>query len=69
MDNTEKVKQIIDQKHEKSNGSCGIYIPELSNETQLEYEALKPILKQLYEEKFFILREGLNGKMIFKSNK
>lgn len=66
MDDTQKVKEAIDEKHKSSGGSCGIYIPDLALETQLPYAVLNPILKQLYDEKYFRLREGLNGKMIFK---
>jgi len=66
MDNTEKVKAFIDKKHKESGGSCGTYIPDISIETELEYDVLKPILKQLHNDKYFFLREGLNGKLIFK---
>lgn len=67
MDDTQKVKEAIDGKHKSSGGSCGMYVPDLSKETELTYAVLRPILKQLYDEKYFILREGLNGKMIFKN--
>lgn len=66
MDHTEKVKSIIDKKNKDSNGSCGIAIPDMALQSQLSKEELNPILKQLYSEKYFILREGINGKLIFK---
>lgn len=66
MDSTEKVKGIIDKKHKDSNGSCGISIPDMALQSRLSNKELNPILKQLYAEKYFILREGVNGKLIFK---
>lgn len=66
MDNTEKVKGVIDKKHADSNGRCGIYIPDMAIESSLPYEVLNPILRSLYNEKYFILKQGINGKMIFK---
>jgi len=66
MDHTEIVKGIIDKKNKDSNGSCGISIPDMALQSQLSNEELNPILKQLYSEKYFILREGINGKLIFK---
>jgi len=67
MDNTERIKEIIDKKHSNSNGSCGILIPDMAIESNLSYEFLNPILRILYEEKYFVLKQGINGKMIFKS--
>lgn len=67
MDNTGIVKQIIDKKHSSSNGSCGILIPDMAIESNLSYEVLNPILRILYDEKYFILKQGINGKMIFKN--
>lgn len=69
MDNVEKVKDLIDKNYIKSEGKCGLPIPELQIESEIPNEALKVILRQLYDEKYFRLREGLNGKMIFKNNK
>lgn len=66
MDKTEIVKEIIDRKHALSNGSCGLNITDLAFKTQLPYTELNPILKQLYDDKYFVLREGINGRMIFK---
>jgi len=67
MDEVEKVKAIIDKHHTKSDGSCGLPIPMLQIESEISNEELKVILRKLYEEKYFRLREGLNGKLIFKT--
>lgn len=66
MGDVEKVKAIIDKNHTKSNGSCGLPIPELQIESDMDSQTLNGILRQLYNEKYFILRKGLNGKLIFK---
>jgi hypothetical protein len=66
MDNVEKIKAIIDKQHAISEGKCGIPIPVIQNESEMDIEPLNVILRQLYNEKYFILRNGLNGKLIFK---
>ena len=66
MDHTQKVKQLIDQKHQSSNGSCGILIPELAISIGVDHQTLNLILRELYAEKYFILKKGINGRMIFK---
>jgi len=67
MDNTQKVIQTIDKKHQSSNGSCGTLIPDMAFATGLDYEILNLILRKLYSEKYFCLKDGINGKMIFKN--
>lgn len=66
MDNVDNVKNIIDKKHAASEGSCGTPIPDLQQESEIEHEDLKVILRQLYDQKYIKVREGLNGKLIFK---
>lgn len=66
MDNVEKVKNLIDKRHKESEGKCGLPIPELQTESKISNEDLKPILRKLYDEKYIKVREGLNGKLIFK---
>jgi len=66
MERIEFVKNIIDKTHNDSNGSCGVYIAFIQKQIQLTMGELNPILRKLYNEKYFVLREGLNGKLIFK---
>lgn len=66
VDNVEKVRKIINKRHKESEGKCGLPIPELQIESEISNEALKPILRQLYDDKYIKVREGLNGKLIFK---
>ena len=67
MTQTDKIKELITQKHQSSSGRCGLYIVDLQNELKLTDEELKPLLRELYDEKFFIIREGLNGKLLCKN--
>lgn len=67
MTQTDKIKELITQKHQSSSGRCGLYIVDLQNELKLTDEELKPLLRQLYYEKFFIVREGLNGNLLCKN--
>lgn len=62
----EIVKEIISKNHKETNGSCGIYIATIQQQYKIPMNKLNPILRKLYEEKYFNLREGLNGKLIFK---
>lgn len=64
----EVVKEIISKNHKETNGSCGIYIAAIQQQSKIPMNKLNPILRKLYEEKYFNLREGLNGKLIFKRN-
>ena len=66
MTQTDKIKELITQKHTTSSGRCGLYIVDLQNELKLTIEELRPLLRKLYEQKFFIVREGLNGKLLCK---
>jgi hypothetical protein len=66
MDDVQKVKEVIDKKHALSNGSCGIRIPDIAFDTGFSYAVLNPILRKLYNEQYFVLKQGINGKMIFK---
>ena len=64
MENLDKVKHLIQQKSDSSKGKCGLYLVDLQNKMKLPEQELKTILRTLYDEKFFVLREGLNGRML-----
>lgn len=66
MDLKEKVKHIVDENHTITDGMCGITIPYIQKKAESTHEELKLILRQLYDEKYIRVREGLNGKLIFK---
>lgn len=62
----EEIKLLIDNYHSKTEGRCGLTIPDIQKSSGLENEELKNILRKLYNEKYIKVREGLNGKLIFK---
>ncbi len=66
MDNLQNVKKIVDEYHTSTEGKCGLSIPDIQNKSGLNIDDLKSILRQLYDEKHIKVREGLNGKLIFK---
>lgn len=66
MDNLEKVKEIIDQYHIQTEGMCGMPMPDIQKESELTLDELKSVLRQLYDKKLIKVREGVNGKLIFK---
>lgn len=63
--NTE-VLLLIDNYHNKTNGSCGLSMVAIKNHLSITTEELKPILRQLYDAKQIAVREGINNKLIFK---
>lgn len=69
VDDVEVVKKIIEKNNKDTNGSCGVYIAAIQQQTNFPMEKLNKILRELYNQKFFKLREGLNGKLIFKNKK
>ncbi len=62
----EKVFQLIKDYHDKTNGKCGLLIVTIQNELKTDYETLRNILKKLHADKKIKVREGINGKLIFK---
>lgn len=66
MEHLEKIKEIINVMNVSSEGKCGLYIPDLQKKSGLENDALKVILRELYIQKYITVKEGLNGKLIFK---
>lgn len=61
------VTKAIDEHYSKTNGMCGLLIATLRYNLNVPYSELKPILTELYKEKFFHIRTGINGQMIFKT--
>lgn len=62
----DQIKNEIEHKHKSSNGKCGLYIVELCDKIELDYNTIRPHLESLYKEKFFTVKEGINGKLLFK---
>jgi CTP-dependent riboflavin kinase len=60
------VKDHIDEYHKKSNGSCGLTIPSISQDLNIDMASLLKILRELYNQNKITTRNGINGKLIFK---
>lgn len=65
----EEALKVIEENHILTNGSCGLSIVELMHRLGLDYQSLKPILNQLFVDKKIIVREGINHKLIFKTER
>jgi|GEM_PF-1642183 len=65
MNREEEVLKIIKEYHQKTNGKCGITIPEIIEKSHLENLELRVILNHLYTEKVIKTRKGINGILIF----
>ena len=58
--------KIVEEKHINTNGMCGISIPKIMISLNKEAKVVKESLLKLWKEKKIIIREGVNGKLIFK---
>ncbi len=63
----EKLKDLITEKCDLSNNHCGIHPNEICNILEISFSDLKPLLNELYIEKFIRVIDGVCGKMIFKA--
>lgn len=61
--------EIINKHHENTDGHCGLSVVKLSAISGLEIGEVKKKLNQLWEEKKIKVRDGINGKLIFKKVK
>lgn len=64
-DLTETVKLAIIGHRSLRGPHCGLSIIALQQELDVPPADLKPVLRALYDDGFFTVREGLNDKLIF----
>ena len=63
-----EIIKLLQEKYNKSNQ--GISIVDLSNSLNLPISELKKLLNELHKEKKIVVRQGINGKLIYlKSQK
>jgi hypothetical protein len=60
------VLEAIEQNALKSDNKTGIYAPKICELTTLDWFDVKKELNRLYAEKKITIRQGINGKLIFK---
>ena len=58
-----EIIKLLQEKYDKSNQ--GISIVDLSNSLDLPIAELKKILNELHKEKKIVVRQGINGKLIY----
>jgi hypothetical protein len=62
----ERVLNLLEEYHRKTGGKCGLSFVNICIELSVSNEIIKPILNYLYKQKVILIREGINGKLIFK---
>lgn len=65
----QELKELIKGKREASNGSNGHSLPELLSLLNCDSEDLKTELNKLHAEKLIRIRLGINGRLIFATEK
>ena len=58
-----EIIKFLQEKYDKS--TQGISIVDLSNSLDLPIAELKKILNELHKEKKIVVRQGINGKIIY----
>ena len=58
-----EIIKLLQEKYDKSNQ--GISIVDFSNGLDLPIAELKKILNELHKEKKIVVRQGINGKLIY----
>lgn len=59
-----EIIKFLQEKYDKS--TQGVYIVDLSNGLDLPIAELKKILNELHKEKKIVVRQGINGKLIYE---
>lgn len=67
MDLRDKVIEFIETKSKASGNHSGLLLPVICSTLEVGSSELKPILNALYKEGFIQVRDGINGKLIFKT--
>jgi hypothetical protein len=60
------VLEAIEQNALKSDNKTGIYAPVICELTALDWPEVKKELNRLFKEGKITIRQGINGKLIFK---
>jgi len=60
-----QLKSLITAKQTSNDNKSGTSITQLMTELNLTTEEINPLLKQLYDEKFIRVRQGVNSKLLF----
>lgn len=58
-----QILKLLQEKHDRT--SQGITVVDLANELNLPIDDLKIFLNELHKEKKIVVRQGINGKLIY----
>lgn len=61
-----RVLCVIEEKHNKSNGKCGISPLNVSEKLEMKYVDLKEVFNHLYQTNQIKVRKGINSYLLFK---
>ena len=61
----EKLKEVIIQKQTLNQNKSGTTITFLMSELDVDDKKIKELLNELHAQKLIIIRQGINGKLIF----
>ena len=61
----EKILDILQAKHQLSEGNYGIYLPSICSLLSVEYYQIKDIINDLIKEQMIEIREGSHGQLLF----
>jgi hypothetical protein len=61
-----EIIKLLQEKHDKT--SQGISVVDLKNALNLPIEELKTFLNELHKDKKIVVRQGINGKLIYLKN-
>jgi hypothetical protein len=64
----EELKKAILENQNLSENKCGTSIVYLMQKLNISLEDIKIMLNELYSQKFIIIRQGINDKLIFLKN-
>lgn len=59
-----KTLRLLQDKHQRSGGNCGTYIPEILSTLNTTYKEVRHALNRLYKEDRIKIRPGSRGNLI-----
>lgn len=65
-ENEKLILELVKERHDSSDGKCGISFNEILFKSGLNYSDLKYIMNSFYKDKKIRIRKGINGPLIFE---
>lgn len=61
-----KILQLVNQRHDASDGKCGTYMVEIVNRLGIPAKELEAVIAEMYNAGEIDVREGINGYLVMK---